>query len=163
MKSRYTRTNMVILSLKMKIHDQNETILELRKQNAKLKNQNAIMKQSGQEIRTETPGEREPTGGIALSERVSDEICCNIRIMRKGNRRCTDLLSGLAFVLYASSAKVCRFVRLLIPLLSMPLLYQRLGSKIRFLKDRITTLDGIASVCQTWRTRKTFHQMTLFM
>jgi hypothetical protein len=74
--------------------------------------------------------------------------------MPKGNRRWTDLLLSLAFVLYALSAKAYRFVRLLMPLRSVSQLYQRLGPKIRFLKDRLTTLDGIASVCQAWRNRE---------
>jgi hypothetical protein len=72
-KSSCARTNMVILSLK-KIHDQNKTILELMKQNAKLKNQIAILKQSEQEIMAEISGEYESAGDIAFSQMVLDQI-----------------------------------------------------------------------------------------
>jgi hypothetical protein len=114
----------------------------------------AILKQSRQDIRTETVGECESAGDVSISERVPDEICCNNRIIPKGNRRWTDSLLSLAFALYASSAKAFRSVRLLMPLPPVSQLYQLLGPRLPFLKDCLTTLEGITSVCQVWRNRK---------
>jgi hypothetical protein len=145
---------MVILSLKRRIRNQNKTITGLRRQITKLKNQIENLKQYTQDTQTHNVIEYEAAKGISLCDLVLGELCENNNIVCKRSRRWSDLLMSLAFVLYASSAKAYRFVKMLMPLPSVSQLYQRLGPKLRFLKEGLTDITKIESICEQWRRQQ---------
>jgi hypothetical protein len=69
----------------------------------------------------------------------------------KKGRRWSEFLISLAFVLYATSAKAYRFVKKLLSMPSVSQLYERLGPKLNFLKNRLTNMRGIELICMHWR------------
>jgi hypothetical protein len=95
--------------------------------------------------------EREYETCTSMGDAVLREICENNAVVPSDNRRWSNQLISLAFVLYASSAKAYRFLKGIMPLPAVSLLYQRLVPRLHFLKDRLTATDGVGPICEAWR------------
>jgi hypothetical protein len=113
-----------------------------------------MLKQRAQEVKDLDAAKCEPGTSVPISEIVLGEICRKHAVLVKDNRGWSNRLVCLAFVLYVSSAKAYRFVKAIMPLPSVSQLYQRMGQKLRFLKDRLTAIDGIGEICEAWRQKE---------
>jgi hypothetical protein len=88
--------------------------------------------------------------GTAVMDIVANEIAKNRDTPAHG-RLWTLYFTGLAFVIYAMSAKSYRFISQLFVLPSVSTTYQQVGPRLKFMGDCLASLQKIPQIVTAWR------------